>query len=53
MFERPPKLRIERTKPRPSERNEQIYLEVRVRGRLQNEVAKQYGMTPGRIWAIC
>jgi len=53
MNEKPPKLRLERSKRVPSERNQQIYSDVRLQGQSQAEVAQRHGMTQGRVSSIC
>ena len=53
MNEKPPKLRLERSKRVPSERNQQIYSDIRLQGQSQAEVAQRHGLTQGRVSAIC
>ena len=53
MTEKPPDLRVERAKRRPSERNQLIFLTVRVLGESQDEVARSHGLSQGRVSQIC
>lgn len=54
-FEPPTTEEIENFRPRrvPSARNRDIYREVKILGRSERNVAKEYGLTQPRIWAIC
>ena len=41
-----------RTRPAPSSRDQQIYLDYQTSGKLQDELAEQYGLTQCRISQI-